>query len=163
MPDGIIPGGQPAEMGSAAARTKKGNVGQEYRLSYGNTRVRVIVPPPADSNATRAKPIAKPWMSEFDSAAGGNNVKRKVINLGFVEDKPTNPGPVLTFNPPVELRVTITADDTNRQPDKTKLVLGYCPQGGQWARFTDVSLSDAQDELVVSISGWYGDPGIGVW
>jgi len=163
MPDEIIPGGHPAEVGSAAARTKKGHVGQEYKYSYGNTQARVIVPPPADSNTARAKPIAKAWISDFDTAAGGNIVKRKVMNLGFVEDKTANPGPVITFNPPVELRVTITAGDTNRQPDKTKLVLGYCPKGGQWTPFRDVSLSDAQDELVVSISNWYGDPGIGEW
>lgn len=163
MPDEIIPGGHSASLGRADVTTKTGHRGQEHQFSYRSTRVRVIMPPPADSNTTRAKPIAKAWISDFDAAIGGNSVKRKVINLGFVEDKTTHPGPVTKFNPPVEFRVTITADDTNRQPDKTRLMLGYCPKGGQWTPFSDVSLSDAQDELVVSISTWYDDPAIGTW
>ena len=161
MPDEIIPGGSPAQIGNAAARTKKGHQGQEYRFSYGNTKVRVIVPPPANSSAKAARPIAVAWKSDFDTTAG-NRPKRKVMNLALVEkDDSTNVKYVTTFDPPIELRVTITDDDT-QQKDKASLSLVYCLKGGQWTPFSGVSLSDAQDELVVSISAWYGDPGIGV-
>jgi hypothetical protein len=160
--DEIIPGGSPAQVGNAAAKTKKGHVGQEYKLSYGNTKVRVIVPPPADSSAKLARPIAVAWRNEFDTAAG-NIPRRKIMNLALVEkDDSTNVKYVTAFDPPIEFRVTITDDDT-QQKDKASLSLVYCRKGGQWTLFDDVSLSDQGDELVVAISTWYEDPGIGSW
>jgi len=87
------------------------------------------------------------------------------MNLALVEkDDNTNKKYVTAFNPPIELRVTIT-DDTQREPkkDKASLRLVYCLKGGQWTPFDGVSLSDQGDELVVAISIWYNDPGIGVW
>ena len=164
MPDEIIPGGSPAQVGNAAARTKRGHVGQEYKLSYGNTKVRVIVPPPADPSAKVARPVAVAWKNDFDTTAG-SRPRRKVMNLAFVEkDDSTNTKYVTTFDPPIELRVTLT-DDTQREPkkDKTNLSLVYCLKGGEWTLFDGVSLSDQGDELVVAISIWYNDPGIGVW
>jgi hypothetical protein len=163
MPDEIVPEGHPVVLGRADVTTKKGHRGQEHHFHHRSTRVRVIVPPPADSSAKLARPIAVAWKDHFDTTAG-TSPRRKVMNLALVEhDDSTNKKYVTTFDPPIELRVTITADDTNHQPDKTKLVLGYCPKGGQWTPFSGVSLSGAQDELVVSISDWYEDPGIGVW
>ena len=162
MPDEIIPGDHPVQTGNAAAKTKKGHVGQEYKLSYGNTKVRVIVPPPADPSAKAARPIAAAWKKDFDTTAG-NRPRRKVINLVLVE-KDDSTKYVTTFNPPIELRVTLT-DDTQREPkkDKTNLRLVYCLKGGEWTLFDGVSLSDQGDELVVAITTWYNDPGIGVW
>ena len=162
MPDEIIPGGSPVQAGNAAARTKQGHVGQEYRLSYGNTKVRVIVPPPADPSAKAARPVAAAWKKDFDTTAG-SRPRRKVMNLVLVE-KDDNTRYVTTFNPPIELRVTLT-DDTQREPkkDKTNLRLVYCLKGGEWTLFDGVLLSDQGDELVVAISIWYNDPGIGVW
>jgi hypothetical protein len=159
VPDEIIPGGQRAALGNANVRTKKGHQGQEHGFSQGQTRVRVIVPP-----ATGAKPIAKAWDPHFDAASGGGAAKRKIMNLAFVEATDNSNTRFMTsFDPPIELRVAITSDDTRRQPDKAKLMVGYCRKGGAWTAFGDISLSDAQDELVVSISTWYDDPGIGVW
>ena len=159
MPDEVIPGGQPSAIGNANVRTKTGHQGQEHGFSKGKTRVTIIVP-----SATGAKPIAKSWDPYFDAAAGGGGSKRKIMNLTFVETGDnSNTKYVTSFDPPIELRVAITSDDTQRQPDKTKLTVGYCRKGGAWTPFSDISLSDAQDELVVSISVWYDDPGIGVW
>ena len=162
MPDEIIRGGELAVLGSANVRTKKGYQGQEHEFSKGKTRVRVIVPPATGAKA--AKPIAKSWDQYLDTASGGGGSKRKIMNLAFVEaDDNSNTKFITSFDPPVELRVAITRDDTQRQPDKTKLTVGYCRKRGAWTPFSDVSLSDAQDELVVSISTWYDDPAIGVW
>ena len=164
MPDQIVPGGHPVVPGRADLPTKGGHRGQEHQFSYGNTKVRVIVPPPADSGTRPARPIAAAWKADFDTTAG-NRPRRKVMNLAFVErDDRTNVKYVTSFNPPIELRVTIT-DDTQRQPkkDKASLRLVYCLKGGQWTPFDGVSLSDQGDELVVAISTWYDDPGVGVW
>jgi hypothetical protein len=159
VPDEIIPGGQPSALGNTNVRTKKGHQGQEHGFSKGKTKVRVIVPP-----ATGAKPIAKSWDPHFDAASGGGSSKRKIMNLAFVEASDnSNTRYVTSFDPPIELRVAVTSDDTQHQPDKTKLTVGYCRKGGAWTPFGDITLSDAQDELVVSISTWYDDPGIGVW
>jgi len=164
MPDEIVPGGHPEVLGRADLMTKRGHRGQEHQFSYGHTKVRVIVPPPADSSAKAARPIAVAWKNDFDTTAG-HAPRRKVMNLAFVEkDDNTNNKYVTAFNPPIELRVTIT-DDTQRGPkkDKANLSLVYCLKGGQWTLFDGVSLSDQGDELVVAISTWYDDPAIGTW
>jgi hypothetical protein len=160
MPDEIVPGGHPVVLGRADLTTKRGHRGQEHQFSYGNTKVRVIVPPPADSSAKVARPIAVAWKNDFDTTAGASP-RRKVMNLALVEhDDSTNKKYVTTFDPPIELRFTITDDDT-QQKDKASLSLVYCRKGGQWTHFDGVSLSEQGDELVVAISTWYEDPGIG--
>ena len=164
MPDEIVPERHPAVLGRADLTTKRGHRGQEHQFSHRNTKVRVIVPPPTDPNAMVARPVAVAWKNDFDTTAG-HHPRRKIMNLALVEkDDNTNTKYVTTFDPPIELRVTIT-DDAQREPkkDKASLSLVYCLKGGQWTHFDGVSLSDQGDELVVAISTWYDDPGIGVW
>lgn len=106
----------------------------------------------ADNNlgAGNATPIALEWKNDFADLSQPN--RRHVINLVF---KDANGQVVTAFDPPVEVRVTLTPAE-----QKGSHLVFYDPSARQWKSFAGTSRVGA--EIVATISAWFGDPPIGV-
>ena len=130
------------------------------RSPNGNPKVTVIVPKPT----IRASTDGDPHCSGLEKrCATPGDAMAKSHQSGAWRHDNANQKPVTTFNPPIELRVTIT-DDHQRGPKKDKRPeAGLLPKRRTVDTLYGVSLSDQGDELVVAISTWYADPGIGTW
>jgi hypothetical protein len=133
--------------------------------------VSVAVPTTNTKGTAAAVPVVKDLPTTLDV---GDVPGRKIVNFYFKDAQ----GKVVTdFDPPVELRVKITADDIARKKgQKFKLVFWH-DKNQQWREIEDnwvvrhvtnekffedpsVSLGGGND-IVVQLCYWPGDPMIG--
>lgn len=150
MANFTVPAGKTAAASDFTLKDKTGRTHAAKRHVFhdasGNQAVAVHV-----AVAANATPAALAWKSDFEDLSKPN--RRHVINLVF---KDANGKAVTVFDPPVELRVTLTLAEQARA--SVKLVY-YDPTARQWKSFGDATRDGA--EIVASISSWFSDPGIG--
>lgn len=132
--------------------------------------VSVVVPATNAKGTSGAIPVVKDFPVTKDV---GDVPGRKIVNFYFADAQ----GNVVTeFDPPVELRVKITADDLTRgKGQKFKLVFWH-NQNQHWREiedhwvvmhakgkfFEDPSVSPGGgNDIVVQLAYWPDDPGIG--
>ncbi len=154
MPNFSVPAGTMPSAASSTVTDKSGKSHSAkknvFRDSTGGLPVTVTVVGDNNLGAANATPTALGWKDAFTDSSATN--RRHVINLVLND---ANGKPVTAFDPPVELRVTLTPAE-----QKGSHLVYYDPNAGQWKSFTGATRVGA--EIVVTISAWFGDPPVGV-
>lgn len=135
-----------------------------------NVTVSLVVPTTNTKGTAGAKPVIKdlPLTKDVGDVPG-----RKIANFYFEDSQ----GKAVTdFDPPVELRVKITADDLARKKGQKFRLVFWHNQNQHWREiedqwvvmhpngkfFEDVSVSPGGgNDIVVQLSYWPDDPAVG--
>jgi hypothetical protein len=132
--------------------------------------VLITVPTPRNSQNKKGKPIAK----QLPDTSSSNVPVRLVINLALMDD-PAKTVYVTDFDPPIELRIHLTADEVKRA---STLKLMYWDATNKWTEIPDSwvvtasgrrfsaassAFKTGDTDIVVLLKHWPSDPGVGVW
>jgi hypothetical protein len=135
-----------------------------------NVTVSMVVPTTNTKGTAGAVPVIKDFPATQDV---GDAPGRKIVNFYFADSQGKA---VNDFDPPVELRVKITADDLNRKKGQKFRLVFWHNQNQHWREiedhwtvmhpkgkfFEDPSVSPGGgNDIVVQLSHWPDDPAVG--
>jgi len=148
MPDLTIPSGTATSASDSTLKDRSGRTHPAKKHVFQDSTHAL----PVTVTITNAAPKSIDWKADFDADNKSN--RRRVMNLIFHD---ANNQPVTAFDPPVELRVALTNAE---QSNANAHLVYYDPNARQWKSFSGATRVGG--EIVVSISTWFDDPGVGL-